>query len=281
MAALREMRVMSHLSGLLKLLSRSTGDMNDVFSGYVWVEEGKIVGNITVQRADSYGNRWQIANVAVASGLSWPRDCTHTYASRTRPRGRRRWSLGRVPGLRPQYGRTHVVRAAGIRRRGRDGRAGVGPAAACRDAGAARRFSAFYATRLAAALRAGDASTQCTSTMVALAAAQRFSAFVGAAVLRMDVADPGQAARSAPLHPGCASVRGRGRAHRGALAGRAQLDFGCARNNMAQLESYLVQWALAVLQEYPRAPVKTTIAMANMNRRWPSCKRLDFASDRH
>jgi ribosomal protein S18 acetylase RimI-like enzyme len=66
LAALREMRIMSHLSGLLKLLSRSTGELDDVFSGFVWVEEGKIVGNVTVQRADKYGNRWQIANVAVA-----------------------------------------------------------------------------------------------------------------------------------------------------------------------------------------------------------------------
>lgn len=66
LAALREMRIMSHLSGLLKLLSRSTGELDDVFSGFVWVDEGKIVGNVTVQRADKYGNRWQIANVAVA-----------------------------------------------------------------------------------------------------------------------------------------------------------------------------------------------------------------------
>src|SRR5215203_3720591 len=66
LAALREMRIMSHLSGLLKVLSRSTGDLDDVFSGFVWVEEGIIVGNVTVQRADKYGNRWQIANVAVA-----------------------------------------------------------------------------------------------------------------------------------------------------------------------------------------------------------------------
>jgi ribosomal protein S18 acetylase RimI-like enzyme len=65
-AALREMRFLSHLSGLLKLLSRGTGEFEDVFSGYVWEEEGKIVGNITVQRADKFGNRWQIANVAVA-----------------------------------------------------------------------------------------------------------------------------------------------------------------------------------------------------------------------
>lgn len=66
LAALREMRIMSHLSGLLKLLSRTTGELEDVFGGFVWVEDGRIVGNVTVQRADKYGNRWQIANVAVS-----------------------------------------------------------------------------------------------------------------------------------------------------------------------------------------------------------------------
>lgn len=65
-AALREMRIMSHLSGLIRLLSRSTGEFDDVFNGFVWVEDGRIVGNTTVQRADKYGNRWQIANVAVS-----------------------------------------------------------------------------------------------------------------------------------------------------------------------------------------------------------------------
>jgi hypothetical protein len=34
-AALREMRIMSHLSGLLKLLSRTTGEMEDLFGGFV------------------------------------------------------------------------------------------------------------------------------------------------------------------------------------------------------------------------------------------------------
>jgi ribosomal protein S18 acetylase RimI-like enzyme len=66
LAALREMRIMSHLSGLLKLLSRTTSDLDDVFGGFVWLEDGRIVGNVTVQRADKYGNRWQIANVAVS-----------------------------------------------------------------------------------------------------------------------------------------------------------------------------------------------------------------------
>ncbi len=64
-AALREMRIMSHVSGLLKVVNRSTGEFDDVFNGFVWQEDGRIVGNVTVQRADRYGSRWQIANVAV------------------------------------------------------------------------------------------------------------------------------------------------------------------------------------------------------------------------
>ncbi len=64
-AALREMRIMSHVSGLVKLVNRSTGEFNNVFSGFVWQEDGRIVGNVTVQRVDRYGSRWQIANVAV------------------------------------------------------------------------------------------------------------------------------------------------------------------------------------------------------------------------
>lgn len=65
-AALREMRIMSYVSGLLKLLNHGTGELDEVFGGFVWVEQGRVVGNVTVQRADKYGQRWQIANVAVA-----------------------------------------------------------------------------------------------------------------------------------------------------------------------------------------------------------------------
>jgi len=65
-AALREMRIMSRLSGLIKLLNRGTGELDDVFGGFVWVDRGRVVGNVTVQRADKHGSRWQIANVAVA-----------------------------------------------------------------------------------------------------------------------------------------------------------------------------------------------------------------------
>jgi ribosomal protein S18 acetylase RimI-like enzyme len=65
-AALREMRLMSRLGGLLGVLNLTTGEFEDFFGGFVWVEQGKVVGNVTVQRADKYGSRWQIANVAVA-----------------------------------------------------------------------------------------------------------------------------------------------------------------------------------------------------------------------
>lgn len=65
-AALRELRLLGHMSGLVRLLSRSTGEFQNVFNGFVWLEEGKLVGNVTVQRAIGSSGRWQIANVAVA-----------------------------------------------------------------------------------------------------------------------------------------------------------------------------------------------------------------------
>lgn len=68
-AALREMRMMSRMGGLLGVLNMAGGDFQDFFGGFVWVEDGRVVGNITVQRADRHGTRWQIANVAVAR--SW------------------------------------------------------------------------------------------------------------------------------------------------------------------------------------------------------------------
>ena len=36
-----------------------------VFSGFVWEENGRIVGNVSVGKIDSSGRRWMIANVAV------------------------------------------------------------------------------------------------------------------------------------------------------------------------------------------------------------------------
>ena len=47
-------------------MNRNGSEFNDMLSGFVWVDAGRVVGNVTVQRADRAGSRWQIANVAVA-----------------------------------------------------------------------------------------------------------------------------------------------------------------------------------------------------------------------
>ena len=65
-AALREVRNMSRMGGLIRLLNLSTSELDGFFGGFVWVEADAVVGNITVQKGDKFGSRWQIANVAVA-----------------------------------------------------------------------------------------------------------------------------------------------------------------------------------------------------------------------
>ncbi len=67
-SAIREMRQLSRLGIGLGLIS-SMNDMAQGMSlGYVWVEDGHIVGNVSVYPADypsSLGKAWIIANVAV------------------------------------------------------------------------------------------------------------------------------------------------------------------------------------------------------------------------
>jgi ribosomal protein S18 acetylase RimI-like enzyme len=65
-AALRELRLMGRLGRVMGLVSALEGGWPGMFGGYVWVEDGHVVGNVTVQRADAHARRWQIANVAVA-----------------------------------------------------------------------------------------------------------------------------------------------------------------------------------------------------------------------
>lgn len=65
-AALREMRTMSRLGPLLWWLDRASLEFNDLLSGFVWVEEGQVVGNVTLSRAAPGSYRWIISNVAVA-----------------------------------------------------------------------------------------------------------------------------------------------------------------------------------------------------------------------
>jgi ribosomal protein S18 acetylase RimI-like enzyme len=65
-AALREMRNMSRLGPILWWLDRASVEFSELLSGFVWVEQGRIVGNVTVSRAARGSRRWIISNVAVA-----------------------------------------------------------------------------------------------------------------------------------------------------------------------------------------------------------------------
>ncbi len=63
--ALRELKAMSRLGPLLWLLDRLSPEFHETFSGFVWVEEGRVVGNVTVNRSNWRSRRWFISNVAV------------------------------------------------------------------------------------------------------------------------------------------------------------------------------------------------------------------------
>lgn len=67
-AALRELRMTALLGPLLGLLAPSGQQPHDMLNGFVWVEEGAIVGNVTLQRIPQFPARYVIANVAVKQG---------------------------------------------------------------------------------------------------------------------------------------------------------------------------------------------------------------------
>lgn len=67
-AAIDEMRALSRISAGQGLLANLNGLAVGIRLGYVWVAEGKLVGNVSVYPADwpsSLGRTWIIANVAV------------------------------------------------------------------------------------------------------------------------------------------------------------------------------------------------------------------------
>jgi ribosomal protein S18 acetylase RimI-like enzyme len=62
--ALREMQVVGRLSPMLgDALSMAL--FNEFISGHVWLEGGRVIGNVTLQAIDQAGSRWRISNVAV------------------------------------------------------------------------------------------------------------------------------------------------------------------------------------------------------------------------
>ncbi len=63
---LNEMRTLARVGGpLVWLLGKTSPTLRDLFSGYVWMEEGCIVGNITVHRRHRGKKGWFISNLAV------------------------------------------------------------------------------------------------------------------------------------------------------------------------------------------------------------------------
>ncbi len=64
-AALRELRMAARLSPLLGLLAPRGNRPNDMLDGFVWIEGGRVIGNVTVQRNLQFPSRFLIANVAV------------------------------------------------------------------------------------------------------------------------------------------------------------------------------------------------------------------------
>ena len=65
-AALREMHRIGQWGFLLGWLDYFTPDVKTYLNGFVWLENGRIVGNITVSRNSPGAKHWFISNVAVA-----------------------------------------------------------------------------------------------------------------------------------------------------------------------------------------------------------------------
>ena len=63
-SVLKEMQTVGRLSPLLGGLMGS-GFLGDFVGGFVWIEDERVLGNVTLQRVDFGGTRWRISNVAV------------------------------------------------------------------------------------------------------------------------------------------------------------------------------------------------------------------------
>ena len=64
-AALRELRMAARLGPFLSLLTPVGTRPDDMIDGFIWLENGRVVGNVTMQRNPRFPSRYFIANVAV------------------------------------------------------------------------------------------------------------------------------------------------------------------------------------------------------------------------
>jgi ribosomal protein S18 acetylase RimI-like enzyme len=62
---LRELRLLSRLGPFGVLLTGMGSEVDGLFNGFVWEQEGRVVGNVTIGRPTRHPVRWQISNVAV------------------------------------------------------------------------------------------------------------------------------------------------------------------------------------------------------------------------
>ncbi len=65
-SALRELQFLGNLARILRLGYLNSFSSYSPFDGFVWMDTSRVVGNISLQRMDPYGRRWQVANIAVA-----------------------------------------------------------------------------------------------------------------------------------------------------------------------------------------------------------------------
>ncbi len=63
-----EMRQMARLWPLLWLFGTADPTLSPLMSGYVWIEDGRLVGNVTLSREVKQHGVWSIGNVAVHPG---------------------------------------------------------------------------------------------------------------------------------------------------------------------------------------------------------------------
>ncbi len=62
---LHELRRLGHLGPLLWLLRQASPDFGEVLSGFVWEDDGQIVGNTSLNLTGPFPAQWRISNVAV------------------------------------------------------------------------------------------------------------------------------------------------------------------------------------------------------------------------
>jgi len=63
---LSELRQLGRWGMLLWLLRYMTPTFEDILSGFVWEQDGEIIGNVSVNVVNGWSARWRISNVAVA-----------------------------------------------------------------------------------------------------------------------------------------------------------------------------------------------------------------------